>query len=1184
MKMLRLAPALISLFAGMPVTAAESETPIITFKTTLYENAGAENAFHFYVGATEKTYIDVDFGFGPVEVEVDQASFDSSTSAIKATTVTGSVGPEGTVKIYGDASLIDYLDLEGIYATELNMPGLTNLEILNLNHNQLKALDLTPFSKLQAIYLNDNPFNETPLIIGANKPELTILEISNIGALNQSFDISDYPALKSFDAYATHDLRKLTPAGCPDLLRLSADVTSLTELDVTKNPKLLILNISETAIDNIDISQNKELQQFYCSHSGSWMSNHKFNSIDISQNQKLVYLFCQDNNLTNLDLSNNPKLLEVFCNGNNLTTLDISKNSQLYTLNIANNLMDFTTMPLPRENFIEYIYYQRRMPVERSYPIGAEIDMSSRVIIPDSETWFALFERQRDENGVPVNVELPEDYYTFSNGKVTLLKETTDSVYMAFANSLFPSYDLQTTLFKVKTAEDYGKDNTAATLRTRPGVKQIDLRIGIQGATPESPKKFSVDFGDGNPVEFITTTNVLPAEVNASGQVKNSGSMTVYLPEGSDLSALGIDNVGLTSINVSPSACITDLSVTNCRLTTIDLQWNRMLTNLDLSGNNLTTLDLTSVDETYYKILLRSIKASDNNLTYVGPSLLNTETVDLSNNDLSNIDLLKASAVVDLNLSGNHLTEVAIQDLESVKRLDLSNNELSEIIIADYINLDYFNLSGNRFPYSTLPQTPKAQTYVYAPQKPWSLPAQAPTVNLSKQLLDGNTVFTWHKTDGTVISDPEAVYQNNPGVFQLLDTSLGTIYCTFTNPAFPDFKGENAYRTTDITVAEMPKNIVCTLKTLADGIGSLTIRGKYQNTPVYIDWEGNGSLVQFMATNTGVSIYDINVHANADVKVYAYDKECGLTVFSMAAGPLEYIDASPLTELIHFTVQGSHLTNDKIKLPEADLEELVITGAEITNADFLSKYPKIWLLNLSENQLSEVDFSILPSLVAAYAPYNKLTKVTFDNPKLSDLALSDNLLEDIDFTKAPEIEQLWLYTNRFKTIDISPLKKLRILNISENYFNFLTLPNPDYEIHSFSYGNQYPIEGEIIDGKIDLSGYGATKFRWFIDSPYDDEETGDIYGEELVEGEEYTIEDGVTTFLKDFTHIMCVLQNPEFPKLSLYTNFMDAHLDSSINEIETSGTSTDVTYDLQGRRVAQPGHGLYIRDGKVIRL
>lgn len=1178
----KLLPAMLALLAGMPLAAQESETPIITFKTAVYDNVGAENAFHFCVGAKQKTYIDVDFGFGPVEVEVDVANFDQSTSAMTATSISGSVSAEGSVKIYGDASLIDYLDFEGIYATEMDLSKVNEVEILNLNHNELKALDLSNLTKLQAAYISDNPFTTSPLVIGKNKPDLTILEISNVGAIDQNFDISDYPGLISFDAYATHSLRKITPAGCPDLKRLSIDCTSVSTLDVSKNAELLILDIGETAITDIDLSQNTKLQQFFCSHNGGWMSDYKISTLDLSKNTNLIYLMCPGNNLTTLDVSNNTKLQTLFCNQNYLTTIDISNNQQLNSVNISNNLMDFNTMPLPRDEFIDYYYYQRRLPVERSYAVGMEIDMSDRVIRPDSETWFALFERQRDADGTPADVELPEDYYTFENGKVTLLKETQDSVYLAFANSLFPAYDLQSTLFKVKSVEDYGKDNVAATMRLRPGTKQIELGIGMQGATPENPKKFSIDFGDGNPVEFTTTTNVLPAEPNVTSAISASRPITIYMPEGEALSAFGIDNIGLVSIDVSPSATITDLSITNCKLSSIELEYNCMLTNLDLSGNNLTSIDLESIDGSTVKYSLRKMNLSNNKLTSVTPGLLYCTEVDLSNNQLEEITLLKATNLQTLNLSNNKLATVAIQDLESIKNLNLSNNLLSEIIIADYIEFDNLNISGNRFPMSTLPKDPQAQTYVYAPQQEWIIPAKAPSIDLAIQMLDDATVYTWHTADGKEISGEDKILQNNPGIFQLLDTSLGKIYCTFTNPAFPDFTGENAYRTSEVEVAEKPTQTICTFKTLADGIGELGLVGKQQSNNIFIDWEGNGYLKEYVFTNE-VTNFEVNVHANAEVKVYAYEKECGVSVFSLGAGPLEYIDASDLSELIHFSLYGSHLDIDKIKLPKADLIELVISGGELTSTDFLKEYPNIYLMNLSDNKLESIDLSILPKLKAMFLSLNELTSIKIDNPLLDQLAANGNKLTEIDLSGAPEIHDLWLFDNDLHTIDVEGLDNLHTLDISMNHFDFLTLP-PVSSVNKYYYGNQKPIEAEIIDGKVDLSGYGAETFLWFIDSPYYDETTGELYGEALEEGDEYTIEEGVTTFKKDFKHVMCVLQNPKFPDLDLYTNFIDVSVDSAINEIESDDAAPATIYDLQGRKVVNPKRGLYIVNGKVVKL
>ena len=45
----------------------------------------------------------------------------------------------------------------GCYITDIDLSKCENLDILVLEHNELKGLDLTPNTKLSAIYLSDNP-------------------------------------------------------------------------------------------------------------------------------------------------------------------------------------------------------------------------------------------------------------------------------------------------------------------------------------------------------------------------------------------------------------------------------------------------------------------------------------------------------------------------------------------------------------------------------------------------------------------------------------------------------------------------------------------------------------------------------------------------------------------------------------------------------------------------------------------------------------------------------------------------------------------------------------------------------------------------------------------------------------------------------------------------------------------
>ncbi|MDE7141805.1 MAG: hypothetical protein K2O33_02790, partial [Muribaculaceae bacterium] len=221
------------------------------------------------------------------------------------------------------------------------------------------------------------------------------------------------------------------------------------------------------------------------------------------------------------------------------------------------------------------------------------------------------------------------------------------------------------------------------------------------------------------------------------------------------------------------------------------------------------------------------------------------------------------------------------------------------------------------------------------------------------------------------------------------------------------------------------------------------------------------------------------------------------------------------------------------------------------------------------------------SLEGLYVSNCALESVTLDNPALWEMALVNNSLESIDLSRVPAMAQLWLSNNRLAAIDIDHLDKLVAVAVDANRMDFTTLPRPKPGYILYNYLNQQQLAIELVDGKVDLSaqamvGLTPTEYHWFIDSPYLDEE-GNLTGEELIEGMEYTIEDGVTTFLKDFTHLICVMTNSEFPELYLMTDFIDVHT-GALDSVEAAESALPVEYyNLQGVRVANPSGGVFIR-------
>lgn len=113
------------------------------------------------------------------------------------------------------------------------------------------------------------------------------------------------------------------------------------------------------------------------------------------------------------------------------------------------------------------------------------------------------------------------------------------------------------------------------------------------------------------------------------------------------------------------------------------------------------------------------------------------------------------------------------------------------------------------------------------------------------------------------------------------------------------------------------------------------------------------------------------------------------------------------------------------------------------------------------------------------------------------------------------------------------------------------------------YHNQAPIEVVPVEGKVDLSEQSSvsgveTSFTWYLDEPYYNE-GGELEGENLFEGTEYTIENGVTTFLKPFNNVMCVMTNTMFPNVTLTTPLIDI-TEVGIDDVTAcDGTSVTVT-------------------------
>ena len=1133
----------------------ESTEPFLTFRTTLYETAGAQNSFTIAIAATDSIYISMDCGFGKSEWEVGKSVFSEDSQSLEGTLVTGTVSSAGVVKLYGDASKIDYLNLDGCYIESIDLSQLTNLEILSMQHNLLKSLDLSHNSKLRALYLTDNPFSaESPLVIG-DKPELMLLEIAQIDHFDGAqFDLTKYPKMQSLDAYHNFGVTHIDPTKCPNLLRLTLDLTNVETLDVSQNPDLLILNISDTRISSIDVSHNTKLQQLYCTHqSGTYNVGTKLDKLDLTNNPNLIYLFCSANNLTELDVSKCTLLQALYADKNYLTELDLSADTNLVLVHINDNYLNFATLPFDPGNWSEYFYQPRMIPTELSYVEGTELDFSSKVLREGTTTTAALYSiSELNPNTLTL---LDENYFEYADGKVTLKKAHTDSLVIAFINNKFPEAVLYAGHFKVKTAKEFGAPDKAFSMNMSSANEPLKFSIGLTGATPENPKECYLQLGNSDTFDTIkVTTSHLPVTPNVD--TKTAYIFTVYVPEGVSVSALGVNDVPLNAIDLSKLVGLEELNVANTGLYTIDLSKNRLLHSLDLSNNNLSTLSLAGASTYFSKNLLENVNVSNNQLTDLTLHyVLAIRHLDISNNNLSKvgfadrdtvitIDFSDADNLISIDLSNNKFTELDFTHCEKLQTLRASNNLLTSIVYPATNNIDTLAIDGNRFTLATLPEQGSLKQYKYAPQADIQIATKGPCTDLSAQYrtIDSeNTVYVWKKiADGAVLTEG-ADYTIDKGFTRFINTSVDTIYCEMSHPSFPDFVGDDVLKTTPILAAEMPTNVVAAFRTTADGdTVHLSLKSGKKGVALYFDWQGNGNLTQYLLDSITYRLFEAVTKADTDVKVYTYEPEERITVFSMNGASLASFDGSRLNDAIGVTVANAGLSAITLPTNTKKLQDLNLSGNNLKTVD-VSAYSNLYWLMLNDNDLQTLDVSQNKQLGILSASGNQLGSVLFDNPAMWSLDLSTNYFEQISLDGAPNLEQVTLSHNYLSQLDVSKLTHLRALVLNNNFFTFNTLPLPTYMV--YVYTNQAPVDVALVDMTVDLSEYfevngDTTVYRWFLDVPVINE-VGELEGEELAEGVEYTIEDGVTTFLKSIGEVMCVMTNATFPNLYQHTNLLD---------------------------------------------
>ena len=1178
---------------------AQDDQQIIKFHTNIpakAKSSGITAQVSFVLGAKDNaTTVSIDCGSGDEEFDVNKTIVENENGeqTMKGSLYTAAVSDNGWVTIKGDPANIYYFNASGNEIDQIEFNDNLKLQVLNLEHNSLKSLNIDKLQSLSVIYLQDNPFTaETPLMIG-RMPNLMVLEVPQIGHISPNFTLKNFPKLRSFDAYHTLSLKVADPTECPLLQRLSLDMTSVESVDLSKNPELQILNVGDSRVKTLDLSHNPKITQLYISHSsGTVNTDVKFETIDVSHCPELYYFYCGGNNLKELDLRSNPKLFTLSCDRNLLRKLDVSQNPALYSVNVRYNYMDFATLPEPG-NWFEYYHEQNPMELNDTYKVGDVIDLSKRVLRANTTTQARLYRVPKADPTKPV--ELDDSYYSYEGGKVTLKKALDEEVFVQFTNSRLRDYPIRTENFRVKTVAEFGKDVKAIQLASLGDAgSPLKMSVGILGATAANPVTVKVDLGDGNTTPF-EIKDERPATANIVTTRTGAGDIIVYVPQDKYVTSLESDGQYIDNIDLSALTELRTLTLKRANLTTIDLSYNNKLEKLDLSYNQLNRVDLRGPSSYFNKSKLTDINISHNQVdSLLFNTIYGVTKLNVSHNKLNKLDLKDADNLRMLDISYNKFTRLLLNHSELIEDINVANNELTEVKIPPVAPVKKLNVSGNYFTLANMPNDfgLTRGNFIYAPQHVLQISTSSPGIDLSEQNITKNgatTNFVWKKKDGTPLQLGKD-YTITNGSAKFTNLALDSIYCEMTHPAYPDFEGQNVFKTTNVHPIAFPKYELASFTTVnqTDSV-VLSLASYVPGKSVYFEWGGNGNVTQYTLGET-YKIFQAKSKPNTKVRVLVAEPDDKVKVFSVANVNMTNVDLTGLKEAKLISITHAGLTS--VKLPAApNLTDLNLEANELTDID-LSAFPKLNFISLTGNKIKNFDLSKAPNLGIAYLSSNKMKEIKLDNPKLWNLDLSDNDLESVSLDKLPQLEQLWLNANKLTKVDVSKNTNLRVLNVVGNRLKFSTMPLPSNNgkrFDKYSYNLQAPIDVKCVDGKVDLSseavvGDEPTTYRWFDGNvQYVD---GELQGEELAANDEYTVENGVTTLklTSNFTKLVCVMANDNFPNALLHTNYITFTAPTGIDAVSADKDVKiqffDGAINILGAKNATTA--IYTIDGKLV--
>ncbi|MCL7763102.1 T9SS type A sorting domain-containing protein [Polaribacter sp. Z014] len=260
----------------------------------------------------------------------------------------GEMGEIGSPGISDFTGIEAFINLTSLTCSQndlssLDVSALTQLTYLDCSSN-INPTGMATNSGISTLILPNNNILET-LICKENY--ITSLDLSNKTALTHldassnylaSLNITNTPALENLNASYNYSLTSLDLSNHANLTSLNAENCTLNNLNINNTPQLETLKCKQNQLSVLNASSSAALKTLEC-------YQNRIVSLDLTNNTNLITVSTSNNLLTNLQLPTTNTLTSLLCNTNKLPGLDTTMATSLITLKCNSNLLTNLLLP-----------------------------------------------------------------------------------------------------------------------------------------------------------------------------------------------------------------------------------------------------------------------------------------------------------------------------------------------------------------------------------------------------------------------------------------------------------------------------------------------------------------------------------------------------------------------------------------------------------------------------------------------------------------------------------------------------------------------------------------------------------------------------------------------------------------------------------------------------------------------